>query len=700
MRNRATSRSSLLSCTALTLILAAPLHAQETTSDPTTFLGRLVFGAGSERVAIDVPQAVTALEEDDIDQAQADTLGDVIERVPGVSLVGSESPFGESFNIRGIGGGASADEPRIVMSIDGVSKYYEQYRVGSLFTDPEFFRRVEILRGPSSSTLYGSGAIAGVIAMETRSADDFLEDGDDFAFRQRLQFSSNGNGLLSTSFLAWRPNEQFDALLGYSYRESDELENGDGNDIAGTRGTLNTSLVSLGYNFGNDLDHRLEFVHLNTTSFVDDQLYNLVDSDVSWGTNDRDVTDTTTYLRYNFDPAHTDLVDLQVQLSYAQSNIVQSDRRGFPLSLAGDVEYNYETTTLSIENSSEWRGSNWENFLTAGLAFSDHTRTASPVGGGRIGSHPEGTMDRFSIYAQNEFVWNDRLTAIVGVRNDRQTAKPSASTAAAFPGAPAEDDASATALNLALHYQFTDAFAMFGSVSRTERAPVIDEIFADRFGYGPSFGLEPEESFNYELGVALSWNDVVQGADSLSLKAVYFNNHIENMIVGNSATPGPTVPAYLNLDEVRLQGFEMEAAYASDNWYGSLAFSRTIGKNIGDPGALNPNLENQIPADTLTLGLGYQTLDGAWDFGWQGTWRDQATRYQATRGGGSTTLTNPSHFIHDLYAVYRPQNGSWKGSEIRLGVENILDEQYRTHLQSPTTSRAGRTATLTLTRTF
>ncbi|MCV6593694.1 MAG: TonB-dependent receptor plug domain-containing protein, partial [Silicimonas sp.] len=165
MRKRVSRKTQLILSTALVALTAAPVRAQEAEpSQFVTILERIVFGAGAPKVAIEVPQSVTVLDEAEFDRAQPATVGDVIAQAPGVSTVGSESRFGESLNIRGIGTGTSADEPRIVTLIDGVKKYYESYRQGSLFTDPEFFKDVEILRGPGSSTLYGSGAIGGVVA--------------------------------------------------------------------------------------------------------------------------------------------------------------------------------------------------------------------------------------------------------------------------------------------------------------------------------------------------------------------------------------------------------------------------------------------------------------------------------------------------------------------------------------------------------
>lgn len=203
---RISRNTVLLGTVALAAVLATPSYAQEEESAGyLTNLGQIIFGAGAEKVAIDVPQAVTVIDEDEIEKESPDTIGDIVKNVPGVTTVGSESFFGESLNIRGIGAGGSADEPKIVMTIDGVGKYYEQYRMGSMFTDPSFFKRVEVLRGPASSTLYGAGAIAGVVAMETKDASDFIKDPDDtFSFFQKLEYKTNGSGKSSTSVMAFR----------------------------------------------------------------------------------------------------------------------------------------------------------------------------------------------------------------------------------------------------------------------------------------------------------------------------------------------------------------------------------------------------------------------------------------------------------------------------------------------------------------
>jgi hemoglobin/transferrin/lactoferrin receptor protein len=54
-----------------------------------TQLQRLVLGAGVEKVAVDTPSAVTVLDQTDIDTLQPETIGEIIEAIPGVNNTGS-----------------------------------------------------------------------------------------------------------------------------------------------------------------------------------------------------------------------------------------------------------------------------------------------------------------------------------------------------------------------------------------------------------------------------------------------------------------------------------------------------------------------------------------------------------------------------------------------------------------------------------
>ncbi|MEL7428555.1 MAG: TonB-dependent receptor plug domain-containing protein [Pseudomonadota bacterium] len=159
--------------------LVASQAAAQSPEDRVTILERIIVGAGVDKVAIDTPQSVTVKDQEDIDKKQPTTIADIARDTPGLNVSGSDRALGQAFNIRGVGSPENAgDQGRIIVNVDGVDKFYQQYRTGSFFSDPELYKSVEVLRGPASSTLYGSGALGGVISFTTKDASDYLQPGD------------------------------------------------------------------------------------------------------------------------------------------------------------------------------------------------------------------------------------------------------------------------------------------------------------------------------------------------------------------------------------------------------------------------------------------------------------------------------------------------------------------------------------------
>ncbi len=292
-------------------------------------LDRIVIGAGREKIAIETPQSVTVVDQDEIDQEQGTTIGDVINDIPGVKAVGSERIMGESFNIRGIGGAAAADEPRLIVSVDGAVKFYEQYRMGSFFSDPELYKRVEILRGPASSTLYGSGALAGVINLTTKDASDFLDEGEDFMVREKLQYGYNGSEALTSTIVAGRPGKDTEVLVTGNYRRMDAYTDGHGNKENGTDGTSHSQLGKIRHTFGDDRESAVTASLQQWRSVQNDQPYSQtgVSNGVfsSFGTVDRTVTDRTAVFKFEHAPPDVPWLNLAVTATYANSLNEQSD---------------------------------------------------------------------------------------------------------------------------------------------------------------------------------------------------------------------------------------------------------------------------------------------------------------------------------------------------------------------------------------
>lgn len=670
-----------------------PAQGETAKKGRVTLLQRLVVGAGVDKIAIDTPQAVTVIDQEQIDQDQPQTIGDTLRDVPGVTAIGSDRVFGEAFNIRGIGAAAAADESKIIINVDGTPKFYEQYRMGSFFSDPELYKQVEVLRGPASSTLYGSGALGGVINLTTKDAADFLADGQNNAVRVKSTYDSNGTGLLGSTIYATRINENFEFLGMGNYRQSNDFTDGNGDDISGSEFESWSGLAKGTYRFGDGNEQTIRLSYQRWQGDTDDQEYSQTDS--GFGTVDRKVTDQTVVFAYENPASDNPWLDLKFNLSYSDTSNEQSNASGLPgvpSQLFDDSDYAYKTLQARLENTFEYKGENFENFLTLGTQISHQDREAESIAGlspGAILFHPEGTETKYGLYAQNEFIWREKLTLIPGIRFDYRETSP----ADGISGADDESD-DAISPKLAALYKFNDTFSVFGSVAHTERFPTIDELYSTSVpgrtypgGRIASIDLEKETSNNYEVGFAVSGYDLARAGDTSQLKTTGFYNQLRNLITTNPDNRNRLpVTYYVNINEAKIYGIEVEGSYDAEVFFARAAYSYIKGEDeeTGEP-------LTSIPAQNLALTLGGRMIDYGVEYGWRG-------RFAASADTGFTGEPTPGYGVHDIFASWKPTDEKYAGFEARFAVENLFDKFYRNNLAG--TDAKGRTFKITLAKQF
>ena len=137
----------------------------------------------------EVAGTVTIISEEDLQRDLVINAADLVRYQPGVDLDDNSSRFGNSgFRIRGIGGN------RTTVVIDQVP-VADHFAVGSYsntgrgLLELGLASRVEILRGPAS-TLYGSKALGGVVAVNLLEADDVLLNAERGS---RVQFGAHSD---------------------------------------------------------------------------------------------------------------------------------------------------------------------------------------------------------------------------------------------------------------------------------------------------------------------------------------------------------------------------------------------------------------------------------------------------------------------------------------------------------------------------
>jgi hemoglobin/transferrin/lactoferrin receptor protein len=288
-------------------------------------LDKMVVSAGAEKVAIDTPQAVTVIDQEDIDQTQATTIGDLIEGVPGVNVQGGVGALGQGFNIRGMGTAIGDSDNRILITVDGVTKFYEQYRVGAFFSEPELYKRVEVLRGPASSTLYGAGALAGVINFTTKDASDFLKDGDPLAVRLKAATETNAEAHTLSGIVAVEPIEGVELLGNYNYRRSGEYENGDGETVTSSNALSDSWLVKARVSIAGNRKHALFASYQDWVSDAPQVYDQITGSGFDANLMRRRVHDKTAVVGYVNDFGGSELLNIEATGSYTLSKVHQTE---------------------------------------------------------------------------------------------------------------------------------------------------------------------------------------------------------------------------------------------------------------------------------------------------------------------------------------------------------------------------------------
>ncbi|MDF1609088.1 TonB-dependent hemoglobin/transferrin/lactoferrin family receptor [Hoeflea sp. YIM 152468] len=693
---------ALCATTALTAIPAA--QAQEATEtgetrNGFTLLQRLILGAGRAKVAVDTPQAVTALEQEDIDDKQASTVTDILKAVPNVSVVGGANrALGQTFNIRGIGAGESAsEEGRIVVNVDGVPQFFEQYRMGGFFNDPELFKRVEVLRGPASSTLYGSGALGGVINFTTKEASDYLADGQNGALKLKGSYDSNANGYLASGILAMRLSNYAEFLVSGNYRTADEFSDGDGMAIEGSDFTTPNGLAKGTFYLDENKERKVQLSYSQFTSDQDNQAYSQLQPTGFFGTVDRVVNNRQAQISYEDAATDNPWLDLKLTLSYNNITNEQSNASlGTSSNIGQDSTYGYESYQFVGQNTFEWSGDRFDNYLTVGGQLIQQERTTATAD--PLGHHPEGTDFQAGVFVQNEFIWNERLTLIPGVRIDYQKLSSNNSVAALAGGLmPADKTDVAFSPKLAALYKISDSFSIFGSYAHTERFPSLDEIYSNDYGAGVapnhSPDLKKEKSNNYEMGFVVSTTGLMQDGDSLDFKTTGFYNKIDDLIIRQRNL----YPQYVNVGRAEIYGVEFEAGYTRDNFFADASLGVTVGTDLSSGTGLTT-----VAPPEFNLGLGYRMPDRGMTVGWEGRFVFAESRVPVSATATdlvAEALRREAFNTHNLYLNWRPdQQSRFAGWEASFRVENLFDTKYRDFLSND--NGKGRTFKLTLAKQF
>ena len=614
-----------------------------------------VTATKTQRSAFEVPASVSIVGPERIDSEQPQSIGDLLEELPNVELLSGPRRIGETANIRGF------DEERIVTTIDGARQNFTIGHQGRFFIEPDLLKQVEVYRG-ANSALYGSGAIGGVIALTTKDASDLLEPGERFGARLKSGFQDVNDEWLGSVAAYGRIGEGFEYLGNVTYRDSSDLELGNGDTLEDSAEESVSGLGKLTWRPGEhhrvlasiDIFHTQGDFPANPQS-LESPMNEAADTDI-------ERRSYTVGYRYE-DPknpwAQVDLVAYRTELAE------ELDRES-----GNETTTDFDTTGFDLRNTTRWDLAYASQAFTYGVEYYNDKQDATLNGTPRS-SFPDAEDDIYGFYLEDEITLAKRLSVIPGFRYDHY------SLDADSLGESGESEVSP---KVGLLFRTTEWLAIWGSFAEAFRAPNLTEAFAEGLHFRgipgvfpdnffvPNPDLKPETTRTLEAGLRTRFDDVLSEGDRLRLEAGYFDTDAEDFIdLEVDIFAGTT--RLDNIQDAELNGFEAELGYDASRFFVAMSYSETRGKDATSSEPLT-----SVPPDKLVATLGLRVPELGLVFSGRGRF---VKRQDEVPAGVPVT---PGYGVCDLYASWLPEGAVYSGLRVDFGIENLTDKAYRRHL--------------------
>lgn len=647
-----------------------------------------VYATRNPIPAFDYAGQVTVIPKDVIDDFNPSTLADIFDAAPGAAIGGGPRRSGMTPDVRGLSGEG------VLVLFDGARQSYLSGHDGRFFADPDLVRAVEVVRGPASA-LYGSGALGGVIAVRTITADDFLEDGERAGVKVSSGYQSVNDEWRVSSTGVWRSeDERIDVVGNFTLRNSGDIDLGSGLTLPADD-EVQSSLLKTTFRPGDDWTLSASWMRYGGDS-VDPN--NPQGNNTAGSGNEnvfRDISSDTFQGTANYNPS-TDLVDANL-VAYFTRNEVTEDEVDSPRIVSREVE----TFGLSFDNRSKIDLGPASLTLTYGGEYyrDEQTGRDSATADGTRGGVPDATADFYGAFAQGELAATTPIgafTLVPGVRWDRFEN--------AAPDAPSTAD-EAVSPKIGATWKPVPQLLFFGNWAEAFRAPSFNEIYADDIhfqipnlsgGFPPSFvtnffipnpDLAPEESQTWEAGAGVDFDNLLFDGDSFTAKGSYYKSQVDNLIdlevnipftcfltpdqLFPGAPPCGSGEAFgnysrnVNVTNAELDGVEIEAFYDSPYVYlrGNFATIDGKDKDTGEyVGVLAP--------DTVFVDGGVKFLNGDVRLGARVSHAADFTKV------ADAANARDGYTVGDVYAVWQPMAGPLKGLRVDLGADNVTDTDY------------------------
>jgi len=708
-----TLRSKLAACVALsTLILAAPIYAQTTQGEEAEnaeALNTVIVQGEREGAVLNPPAVLTnRVDASTITQKQVEDIRDVGRLDPTISY----NSRNHSFTIRGLNG------DRVLTTIDGIRVPYLQDPArgapqglvfgGGLSFDFNALSSLDVVRG-SDSSLYGSGALGGVVALRTLEPEDLLTSEKNWASVTKGSYDSVDK--------SWRVDQAFAVradnttlLLQGGYAKGHERKN---HGTIGGYGTARTKAETQDFDQNNLMfkayhsvdNHRfgltLERFEQNRDAkdFLASAATYVVGSKVDGFDRQRERVS----LSYDFagegilDEAHAVLYWQKQQLvnqnkairqptapgpgAYLRRNSMQDESYGLLASGVKGLEVG--SLNHNVRFATDVRFSQYKQYSGG------YDNCGAPPYGGFFNAcwflhtnqadspNTDSTVLGFSVEDEMAF-FDNRLRVTPGLRFDYFKHDPKKTLAfenkAGFTGYPDGRSDSHVSPKLRFEIDTAENWTLYAQYAQGFRAPSVAELYEDYINPGRYYtkgnpDLEPETSHGLDVGAQFNYEKF---GGSVSFFANRYRNFIDVIDLGSGGGFFLSRRHYVNRARVSISGIEAKAHWQlHQNWRLNGAFAYAEGKDT-----VRDEYLNSIPAFKAVVGLEYAQENWGGD-----VTLTAVTKRDKVETGSHNLMTTPGYGLVDVTAWWQV---SEKGPRLQAGVYNLFDKKYWDAVSLPT----------------
>ncbi|HHF3572953.1 TonB-dependent hemoglobin/transferrin/lactoferrin family receptor [Haemophilus influenzae] len=639
---------------------------------------------------------------------QATSVAAALEDIPNVDIRGGSRSIAQKPNIRGL------SDNRVVQVIDGVRQNFDLAHRGSYFLPMSLIQEIEVIKGPSSS-LWGSGALGGVVAMRTPNALDLLKNNDKFGVKIRQGYQT-ANNLSEKDVSVFAANDKFDVLISGFYNNADNLRTGKGNKLNNTAYKQFGGLAKFGWQI-NDAN-RVELSHRETrfkqtapsnneveNEFTNEQIIDQIREfhgqkddllppttqpspsetlkfysgvktrlgSVSYLT-DQQIPDQSTVFNYYLTP---DNPYLNTHIALYNNKTIEKEQR----KVSGVKDQTKLTTRgINLRNSSEL---SHISFVYGVDYMRDKIRTER-------GTNDKDAKFRADPYNANSNTTGVYLIAHIPLFGEKLLVSPSvrydhydtSSKTVKY-----KDNHLSPATKLT--WKVTNWLDFSAKYNEAFRAPSMQERFVSGSHFGAEVAglnavnkfianpnLRPETAKNKEITANLHFDSLFKQDDKFKIEATYFRNDVEDLInlkifnnpnKSSTSLPLPTNSQYQNIANARLSGIELQAQYQTERLTLFTNYGSTKGRDKDSGEALS-----NIAASKIGVGADYALVKDKFTVG--ATITHYAAQHRVPK---DHAVTYPSYILTDLRATYAPLKGEWKNLRLDFALENLFDRKYQ-----------------------